>query len=445
MAGDGNAGDRRSSSDRREGSAESGRRGTRGGTSALTHVLRALGAIIVLLGVIIYTVRVTRPVYATRGTLGDELRRRAPEVAAVIAPADSTAIDQFMATSKFQKEKQNFYADVMRLKQVDSARADSIAHFAVREAYRRGISPALIFGVMLTENSRFISNATSNVGAVGLMQVYPKVWLTKEMTKLFGRDLATDSTNVKYGVFILNQYFKPKDRKGQVRERDWATALLRYNGCVRGTNTPRCHTYPSKVKGFIENQGTSICSGRGFYDCIAKPFIEGLIGVEKDSSASASAAPGGLAPQAAAVVPTAAAPTAPAPAVSAPLPAAAPSNTTPAKVAPVNVAPANVAPANVAPANVAPAKVAPGKVAPANVAPANVAPVKMAPARVAPAKASSGKVASAARMGTASRGASAKDRKPVRTKSKSARPATRSSRPRDEIPPPPKPIILKVP
>jgi hypothetical protein len=148
----------------------------------------------------------------------------------------------------------------------------------------RGISPAIIFGVMLTENSRFISNATSNVGAVGLMQVYPKIWLTKEMKKLFGGDLATDSTNVKYGVFILNQYFRPKDNKGQVRERDWATALLRYNGCVKGTNTPRCHTYPSKVKSFIENQGTSICNGRGFYDCIAKPFIDGLMGGRSDST-----------------------------------------------------------------------------------------------------------------------------------------------------------------
>ena len=278
MDGADDARSRRTAGDRREGSDGGGRRGARRGPSALAYVLRALGAIVVLVGVIIYTVRVTRPVYTTRGSLGDELRKRAPEVAAVIAPADSTAIDQFMTTPKFEEEKRNFYEDVMRLKQVDSARADSIAHFAVREAYRRGISPAIIFGVMLTENSRFISKATSNVGAVGLMQVYPKVWLTKEMTKLFGRDLSTDSTNVKYGVFILHQYFRPKDRKGQVRERDWATALLRYNGCVRGTNTPRCHTYPSKVKGFIENQGTSICGGRGFYDCIAKPFIEGLMG-----------------------------------------------------------------------------------------------------------------------------------------------------------------------
>ncbi|MCY7379871.1 MAG: transglycosylase SLT domain-containing protein [Gemmatimonadaceae bacterium] len=309
----GNAGERRHRADRREGSAQDsadrGRRGVPRSSSTLVHLLRAVGAAVVLLGVIIYTVRVTRPVYATRGSLGEELRKRAPEVAAVIAPVDSSAITRFMTTPQFESEKRNFYEDVMRLKQVDSARADSIAHYAVREAYRRGISPAIIFGVMLTENSRFVSKATSNVGAVGLMQVYPKVWLNKEMTKLFGRDLATDSTNVKYGVFILNQYFRPKDRKGQVRERDWATALLRYNGCVRGTNTPRCHTYPSKVKGFIENQGSTICRGRGFYDCIAKPFMEGLLGeAVPDSTAATTGVVTTPTSQPAAAVPTPSAP-----------------------------------------------------------------------------------------------------------------------------------------
>src|SRR4051812_23875554 len=278
----GDASDRRSTGDRREHGAHDERRGAKRGTSPLAYVLRSLAAVVVLVGVILYALSVTKPVYATRGTLGEELRKHAPEVAGSIA-GDSTAVEELMATPKFQEEKRNFYEDVMRLKQVDSARADSIAQFAVREAYLRGISPAIIFGVMLTENSRFISNATSNVGAVGLMQVYPKIWLTKEMKKLLGGDLATDSTNVKYGVFILSQYFRPKDKTGQVRERDWATALLRYNGCVKGTNTPRCHTYPSKVKSFIETQGSSICNGRGFYECIAKPFIDGFMGDKPDS------------------------------------------------------------------------------------------------------------------------------------------------------------------
>jgi hypothetical protein len=243
------------------------------------YVLRSLALVAALLGVIVYTVANTRPIYSTSGTLGDELRKRAPGVAAVIAPpSDSSHIDQLIASPKFQEEKQNFYEDIMRLKQVDSARADSIAQFAVREAYIRGISPAIIFGVMLTENAKFISKATSNVGAVGLMQVYPKIWATKEMSELLGKDLVSDSTNVKYGVFILSQYFRPKTKTGQTKERDWQTALLRYNGCVKGTNTPRCHTYPNKVQKFVEGSAKSICDGRGFYECIAKPFVAGLFG-----------------------------------------------------------------------------------------------------------------------------------------------------------------------
>ena len=270
--------ERRDQGDRREGQQGQGRRGDKKRPSGLLYVLRAVGLVVVLVAVIVYTVANTRPIYSTGGTLGDELRKHAPGMAGVIAPNDSTHVDQLMATAKFQAEKRNFFKDVMRLKQVDSARADSIAQFAVREAYVRGISPAIIFGVMLTENARFISKATSNVGAVGLMQVYPKVWLTKEMSALFGKDIATDSTNVKYGVFILSQYFRPRTKSGQTTDRDWQTALLRYNGCVKGTNTPRCHTYPDKVQRFVEGSAKSICDGRGFYECIAKPFISGLFG-----------------------------------------------------------------------------------------------------------------------------------------------------------------------
>ena len=278
MAEEDSVAERRERSDRREGERDQGRRGGTKRPSSLVYVLRSVALATMLVAVIVYTVANTRPIYSTSGTLGDELRKHAPGVAAAIAPNDSTHVDQLMATAKFQAEKRNFYEDVMRLKQVDSARADSIAQFAVREAYVRGISPAIIFGVMLTENAKFISKATSNVGAVGLMQVYPKVWLTKEMSTLFGKDIATDSTNVKYGVFILSQYFRPKTKTGQTTDRDWQTALLRYNGCVKGTNTPRCHTYPDKVQRFVEGSAKSICDGRGFYECIAKPFIAGLFG-----------------------------------------------------------------------------------------------------------------------------------------------------------------------
>jgi len=289
-------GDRRTHDDRREHGDRTDRRGRTRSTSPVQYVLRSLAAIIVLVGVIVFAVRHTRPVYATRGTLAEELRKNAPGLAATLAPGDTSQVARLMTTPEFQQQQHAFYEDVMRLNQVDSARADSIATYAVREAYVRGISPAIIFGVMLTENSRFISAATSNVGAVGLMQVYPKVWLTKELKATLGSDLATDSTNVKYGVFILSEYFKPRTKSGTKREVPWSTALLRYNGCVKGTNTPRCHTYPSKVKNFVESKATSICNGKGFYECIAKPFIAGLFGTADPSGATAEVPGGGGTP-----------------------------------------------------------------------------------------------------------------------------------------------------
>jgi hypothetical protein len=268
--------DPRRRADRRANATEGRRAPHR--TSTLEYVLRSLVLVVVLVMVIVFTVRHTRAVYASRGTVAAELRKRAPEAAAMLIDTDSSLLDRVMATAKFRDEKRNFYEDLMRTHQLDSARADSIATYAVREAYVRGISPAIIFGVMLTENARFISGALSNVGAVGLMQVYPKVWLKKQFSDSLGTDLASDSTNVRYGVFILSQYFNPRTRSGEVRTRDYRSALLRYNGCVTGSNTPNCKTYPDKVKRYVEASATSICDGRGFYECIAKPFVEGLFG-----------------------------------------------------------------------------------------------------------------------------------------------------------------------
>ncbi|HEV7991016.1 MAG TPA: transglycosylase SLT domain-containing protein [Gemmatimonadaceae bacterium] len=282
MSAEGSAEERRRGADRRE-HGDGGRRQKKSATSPLVYIIRTLALICVLLIVIVFTVRHTRPVFATRGTIGEELRKHAPEAAAVLTDSGPTPIERFMATSKFRDEKRNFYEDVMRTGQVDSARADSIATFAVREAYTRGISPAIIFGVMLTENARFISGAMSNVGAVGLMQVYPKIWLKKEFSDSLGHDLASDSTNVRYGVFILSRYFNPRTKSGETRTRDYRSALLRYNGCVKGTNTPNCKTYPDKVKRYVEASAKSICDGRGFFDCIAKPFIDGLLGDEKSA------------------------------------------------------------------------------------------------------------------------------------------------------------------
>ena len=244
-------------------------------------------AVVLLLVAIGYTASVMRPVYAGRApVVGDVLRAveppspSAPEQLTPSALADSIA--RIEASPEFAEQKRRFAADLVRTGRMTPERADSVARFAVREAFLRGVPPPVIFGILLTENAQFISRARSNVGAVGLMQVYPKVW-EKALTKKFGggTDIASDSTNLKYGVFILANYLKPKANGTHVVSTEPGSlmkGLLHYNGCVRGTNTPRCHTYPSKVATYVEREAPALCEGRGFYECIAKPFMNGLLG-----------------------------------------------------------------------------------------------------------------------------------------------------------------------
>jgi hypothetical protein len=259
------------------------------------RVGRDVLTIVMLLAAIGYTASLIRPIYAGRApVVGQMIQKAAPESAPPAIPplppmtgafADSVAAIE--ASPDFQDQKRRFTADLVRTGRLSQERADSIAHFAVREAFLRGIPPAVIFGVMLTENAQFISRARSNVGAVGLMQVYPKYWL-KDLSKKFGAsDIESDSTNMRYGVFILEHYLKPRGKKRSVDGPGHIVAtapgslmkgLLRYNGCVRGTNTPRCHTYPSKVQKFVERDAEALCGNRDFYSCIAQPFMSGLLG-----------------------------------------------------------------------------------------------------------------------------------------------------------------------
>jgi hypothetical protein len=265
------------------------------------RIARDLLTVIMLIAAIGYTASLMRPIYAGRApVVGDVIRSVAPPSAdSAVAEAASAAaalppslpqgaladsIRAIEASPDFAEQKRRFAADLVRTGRMSQARADSIAHFAVREAFLRGVPPAVIFGVMLTENAQFISRAQSNVGAVGLMQVYPKVWL-KSLSQKFGTsNIAADSTNLRYGVFILQEYLKPRS-KGAPRPHVVATApgslmkgLLHYNGCVRGTNTPRCHTYPNKVQRYVERDAEALCGNQSFYQCIAQPFMAGLLG-----------------------------------------------------------------------------------------------------------------------------------------------------------------------
>jgi hypothetical protein len=271
--------DRRNSGDRRR-EKTSGRRVRRDPLKTLLGIAsRDIAIILACLAAIIVAVRFIHPVFANQPTVAQAITQKIPVAKAVLAPTppDTDRLAQLVKSPQFETDRQAFAASLVKTGRMSQARADSISYYAVRESYRYGIPPAVVFGVMLTENALFVSSAMSNVGAVGLMQVYPKIWL-KELRGKFGADLAADSTNLKYGIYILSTYIKHSSDSGGVAAGDLSKGLLRYNGCVRGTNTPNCATYPSKVKTYVEKQGGSICGDKGFYDCIARPFIAGLFG-----------------------------------------------------------------------------------------------------------------------------------------------------------------------
>lgn len=177
---------------------------------------------------------------------------------------------------QFQRDVAAFATDLRRTGNIGTERADSIARVAVREAYHRRIPPALVLGVMLTENDAFKPSARSKVGAMGLMQIMPRMW-TPNLGPILGRNLKDDETNLRYGVYILKHFAKGTsdtlDATGATR-----LALLSYNGCVRGRNTPDCRAYPDKVQRHVERSARSICAGSAFRDCVALPLWAALRG-----------------------------------------------------------------------------------------------------------------------------------------------------------------------
>jgi len=128
-------------------------------------------------------------------------------------------------------------AFVLRKFAKDERVADRAATALVREASKRNIDPVLLVGLMITENSRIDPMAKSNVGAAGLMQVMP---FHAGEWGCGSANLVNVESNICHGVAILADYVRRSPK-------DLHKALLRYNGCVRGTNTPNCHTYSSKV------------------------------------------------------------------------------------------------------------------------------------------------------------------------------------------------------
>lgn len=193
-------------------------------------------------------------------------------------------------TEQFRHDRDAFAADLLRTGKVSRSRAFRIADAAVRQAYAERVPPALVLGVMMLENDEFKPRARSKVGAVGLMQIMPNVW-RPTLGRKFGRDLHDDATNVRYGTFILGHL--ARDLPSELDADDtWRTALLRYNGCRRGTNTPDCRRYPDRVQRLVQRAAVSSCGGRDFWSCVSYPLWLGSRTAKPAAGAPATAAAG---------------------------------------------------------------------------------------------------------------------------------------------------------
>jgi hypothetical protein len=114
--------------------------------------------------------------------------------------------------------------------------ADRVAAAVVYEAGRVRMSPSLLAGVLLIENGPADSTAISTQGAIGVMQVMP---VHIGSYGCLSGDLLNVEANICHGARLLNSYLR--------RTKSVEQALRRYNGCVTGRNTPRCHRYPLRV------------------------------------------------------------------------------------------------------------------------------------------------------------------------------------------------------
>ncbi len=114
--------------------------------------------------------------------------------------------------------------------------ANRVARAIVKEARELQISPSLLAGVLITENSRLEPETISNRGAVGLMQV---MRFHAGVFDCDSDDLLQVEANICHGSRVFAGYLK--------RTKDVRSALLRYNGCIRSRATQSCRRYPSKV------------------------------------------------------------------------------------------------------------------------------------------------------------------------------------------------------
>ncbi len=209
----------------------------------LKAALHGVSAAVLLAAGTIWTLRQQHPQFIKPGELlhlpPALVTAAAPGTEPYVAPTDAKALEEIQRVAFSLRKYTN-----------DTVLARRIASAIVVQGGKKNIDPALLVGVLVTEDAKLDPKAKSSVGARGLMQVMPfhaGKWAGCTSTDLFAID-----SNICHGVSILADLIK--------RSPSVSSALQRYNGCVRGTNTPNCHTYSGKVLKFAEQAATSMLS-----------------------------------------------------------------------------------------------------------------------------------------------------------------------------------------
>ncbi|HEX9221146.1 MAG TPA: lytic transglycosylase domain-containing protein [Gemmatimonadaceae bacterium] len=208
----------------------------------LKATLHGVGAAILLAAGTIWTLRQQHPKFIKPGEL---LHLPAAVVTAVEPGVEATPPAPTDAKAQVEIQK---VAYSLHKYTSDTVLARRIAQAIVVEGGKKNINPALLVGVVLTEDMKLDPKAKSFVGARGLMQVMP--FHAGKWKGCTSADLFAIDSNICHGVSILADLIK--------RSPSVASALQRYNGCVRGTNTPNCHTYSGKVLKFAEQAATQM-------------------------------------------------------------------------------------------------------------------------------------------------------------------------------------------
>jgi soluble lytic murein transglycosylase-like protein len=209
----------------------------------LKATLHGIGATVLLAAGTIWTLRQQHPKYVKPGELFQL------PAAVVTAAAPGTEPYTLPTDAKTREEVLRVRHALLKYTR-DTVRAQKIANAVVAEGGKRNLSPALLIGVLLTEDVTLNPQAKSFVGARGLMQVMP--FHAGKWKQCPSSDLFSIDTNICYGTSILADLVK--------RSPNVERALLRYNGCVRGTNTPNCQSYSGKVLRFAEQAATRMLS-----------------------------------------------------------------------------------------------------------------------------------------------------------------------------------------